>query len=119
MLQLLITPIPAQNSQALDFIKKVRGNITSILAHPATAPTPGSPASRVFDPYISRRFPTFIPIRVIEVPPMEQTFQMIRRMLDGFEEMTRLSATSEVWNWEVSAVRRRHVTFLTIQEGDW
>jgi N-alpha-acetyltransferase 35, NatC auxiliary subunit len=72
------------------------------LAHPAVQPMPNSAASRVFDPYISRRFPTFVPIRIIELPTFEETCLALQKMLDGFEDLTRLSKTHEISNWEVS-----------------
>ena len=64
--------------------------------------SPESPAQLAFDPYIGRRLQMFTPIRVIPPPDLQKTCDAIRRLLDGFDEISLLRATNQLLTWEVS-----------------
>ncbi|KAF9009616.1 Mak10 subunit, NatC N-terminal acetyltransferase-domain-containing protein [Cyathus striatus] len=62
--------------------------------------SPESPARRAFDPYIARKLNTILPIRVIPFRPQAETWSDIRRLLDGWDELSRMSVTDNVSTWE-------------------
>ncbi|KAK7438437.1 N-alpha-acetyltransferase, non-catalitic subunit [Stygiomarasmius scandens] len=64
-------------------------------------PSDNSPANAAFDPYIARRLNTFMPIRVIELPTMEETWAKLENWLNGWEELTRLAQIGDVSSWDV------------------
>ena len=63
--------------------------------------SPGSPAQLAFDPHIGRRLQIFTPIRVIPPPDLQKTCDTIRRLLDGFDEVSLLKDTNQLITWEV------------------
>ncbi|KAK7040262.1 N-alpha-acetyltransferase, non-catalitic subunit [Paramarasmius palmivorus] len=69
---------------------------------PIPDPPMGSPAHKAFDPYIAGRLNTFLPIRVIELPAIEESWNAWRNFLNGWEEMLTLSNTREIMSWKVS-----------------
>ncbi len=84
--------------QALIF--QARDALHYLREHPAPTPPPSSPAHLAFDPYIARRLICFIPIRVLTLPPMDETWRALELMLDGWHEMSLLSVARNVSTWE-------------------
>ncbi|ESK85192.1 amino-acid n-acetyltransferase subunit [Moniliophthora roreri MCA 2997] len=64
-------------------------------------PSQDSPARKAFDPYIAGRLNTFLPIRVVELPAIEDSWSAWNNFLDGWEETLVLSDTKEITSWEV------------------
>ena len=60
-----------------------------------------SAATKAFDPYISRRLNTFLPIRVIELPNPSQSWDNWMNFIEGCGDYLALSQTQEVASWEV------------------
>lgn len=73
-----------------------------IRANPSQQPPSSSPAHAAFDPYIARKLHTFLPVRVITVPNPAQTLDAYDGLLDGCEELARLSKTYHITTWDVS-----------------
>lgn len=74
-------------------------------SHPKSLP-PDSPAHLAMDPYIARRLPNFMPIRVTELPPFEQTVDTFDEFLAYWSEAGHLVSSPSLMRWEVSS---RHV----------
>ncbi|KAJ8093388.1 N-alpha-acetyltransferase, non-catalitic subunit [Marasmius tenuissimus] len=66
-------------------------------------PSVDSAALRTFDPYISRRLNTFLPIRVIELPGASHSWDNWSNFVGGCAEWLALSHTHEVAGWELVA----------------
>src|SRR5271168_2515249 len=84
-----------------DFIQSAREQLLVIQTYSPEC-SPESPAQLAFDPYIGRRLQMFTPIRVIPPPDLPKTCDAIRRLLDGFDEISLLRATNQLLTWEVS-----------------
>ncbi|KIK64309.1 hypothetical protein GYMLUDRAFT_71269 [Collybiopsis luxurians FD-317 M1] len=94
-----------ERAQFLHLLKQARELLLTIRAHvqsQALAPTlpSSSPARAAFDPYIARKLDTFLPVRIIEVPSPEQTYDAYESLLDGWEELARLSNTYHITTWD-------------------
>jgi len=68
-----------------------------------------------FDPYITRRLFTFMPLRVLELPPQERTWEVLRSLFDGLEELHELIGATNVTTWQVGRGIRFPDATLTSQ----
>ena len=83
-------------------INLAHGHLAVIRAHPSPEPMPDSPAHLAFDPTFARNLNTFVPLRVIPVPTLEDTWKCIDAFLDGWQELSLLSQTASIATWDVS-----------------
>lgn len=58
------------------------------------------------DPYIARRLPNFMPIRVTELPPFEATCDALDTYLGHWGEIGHLVTAPSILKWEVSLLLR-------------
>lgn len=91
----------SDQAQFQDLIKLARGQLAVIRAHPSPEPTPDSPAHLAFDPTFARNLNTFVPLRVIPVPTVGDTWKWIDALLDGWQELSLLSQTTSITTWDV------------------
>ncbi|KAF9019735.1 hypothetical protein BDZ89DRAFT_1072754 [Hymenopellis radicata] len=101
LLQLMNTNLFADLAYFQALVFQARDTLQYLREHPAATPPPSSPAHLAFDPYIARRLICFIPIRVLTLPPMEETWRALELMLDGWHEMSLLSVSRNVSTWEI------------------
>ncbi|KIY68793.1 hypothetical protein CYLTODRAFT_373907 [Cylindrobasidium torrendii FP15055 ss-10] len=87
-------------------LSQARVALAYVRQHSAPAPSRDSPAHLAFDPYIGRRLVTFIPIRVLELPPVEHSWDAIQRLLDGWQEMATLAYSHSLTAWETAGLTR-------------
>ncbi|THV06920.1 hypothetical protein K435DRAFT_960172 [Dendrothele bispora CBS 962.96] len=78
-----------------------RGLLSHIKVSTVPAPPENSPAHTAFDPYVARRLNTFMPIRVVELPPQEETWVKLQDWLDGWEELVTLAKIGDVSTWNI------------------
>ncbi|KAA1475811.1 Mak10-domain-containing protein [Dentipellis sp. KUC8613] len=67
-----------------------------------TIPPPGSPGALAFDPHITRRLNSFVPLKSLTLPPQEQTWDALDGLLRGFEELSRLSTVDYLYTWKIA-----------------
>lgn len=79
----------------------MRQHLHNVRAHPSTEPPPGNIALNAFDPCIARHLNVNLPIRVIPVPPVEETWKVLDRLLDGWQELCDLSQVPALSTWDV------------------
>ncbi|KAF9265939.1 hypothetical protein L218DRAFT_897912 [Marasmius fiardii PR-910] len=84
---------------------------------PPPDPFQDSPARRAFDPYISRRLNTFLPVRVINLPDANKSWENWGNFLGGYGEMLALSQTHEVSSWELVANLRTWLRSPPLRHG--
>ncbi|KAJ7348862.1 Mak10 subunit, NatC N-terminal acetyltransferase-domain-containing protein [Mycena albidolilacea] len=101
LLQLMDANIFKTPSDFIDLINVARNHLKTVRTYPSPAPGPGSTAHLVFDPYIARKLNSTVPIRVIDVPPVNEAWHSIDVLLDGWEEQRLLSLTANVSTWEL------------------
>ncbi|KAI9069479.1 Mak10-domain-containing protein [Trametes sanguinea] len=63
---------------------------------------PDSPALLAMDPYIARRLPNFMPIRVTELPSQEKIWEALEGFLDYWQEVCKLVASPLLLKWEAA-----------------
>ncbi|KAJ3807472.1 Mak10 subunit, NatC N-terminal acetyltransferase-domain-containing protein [Lentinula aff. lateritia] len=80
-------------------LQSARHSLSVIRAHPCESISSSSPAHTAFDPYIARQLNTFLPVRVIDVPSLEQTCDAYERLLNGWEDLAKLSKTYQISTW--------------------
>ncbi|KAJ7611761.1 Mak10 subunit, NatC N-terminal acetyltransferase-domain-containing protein [Roridomyces roridus] len=102
LIQAFDTNVFKSSSDFLDLLNIARNHIKTVRTHPSPEPEAESPARLGFDPYIARKLNSTVPIRVIDVPPVAETWAAIETMLDGWEEMRLLSLTANVTTWEIA-----------------
>lgn len=54
-----------------------------------------------FDPYVTRRLFAFMPLRVLQLPPQDRTWQALRSLFSGLEELYELTGTMDLATWQV------------------
>lgn len=84
---------------------------------PPPEPASDSVARTGFDPYITRRLFAFMPLRVLELPPQEQTWRTLRSLFIGLEELYELTGATNLTTWQtvgdVKVWRHLHTRQLT------
>ncbi|KAJ7215317.1 Mak10 subunit, NatC N-terminal acetyltransferase-domain-containing protein [Mycena haematopus] len=101
LLQVMDANIFKAPADFLDLVNVARNHLHTVRTYPSPDLGPESPARLAFDPYIARKLNTTVPIRVIDVPPVTETWQSIDALLDGWEELRLLSLTVNVSTWEL------------------
>ena len=103
LLELLKLSLPNQGHQLKSLIASARKILRRIRESPEVPqPSQDSQARAAFDPYITRRLHSFIPIRIVELPPQTKTWDAIETLIDGFEVLSDLSFSQSVFAWNVS-----------------
>ena len=70
---------------------------------PQDAMPADSPVHLAMDAYIARRLPNFMPIRVTEIPPLEQIWDSLDAFLKFWAEVGHLVTSPSVLLWKVSS----------------
>ncbi|KAI0657175.1 Mak10-domain-containing protein [Cubamyces menziesii] len=83
---------------SLGLLHRVRGSQPEV--------SPGSPALLAMDPYIARRLPNFMPIRVTELPSQDKTWDMLQVFLEYWQEVVHLVTSPSLLTWEVAGALR-------------
>lgn len=104
LLQMMDANVYRHPSQFKSLASMCREQLRLVRAFPSPAPSPESPAHAVLDPAVSRRLNTFVPIRIHELPPQEQTWKTMSSLVDGWSDIYRLSVTTDVLSWEIDGV---------------
>ncbi len=56
------------------------------------------------DPYIARRLPNFMPIRVTELPSYDESWDALSSFLEEWQETQNLVASPSLVKWEVNII---------------
>ncbi|OJT02029.1 N-alpha-acetyltransferase, 35 NatC auxiliary subunit [Trametes pubescens] len=67
---------------------------------------PDSPARLAMDPYIARRLPNFMPIRVTELPSYDESWDALSSFLEEWQETQNLVASPSLVKWEAAGSLR-------------
>ncbi|CAK5263962.1 unnamed protein product [Mycena citricolor] len=102
LIQLMSINLFNTPSDFLDLLNIARNHLKTVRMYPSHEPTPDSPAHLSFDPYIARKLNSSVPIRIIPVPPIAETWDALDTLLDGWDEQRLLSMTPTVTTWEAS-----------------
>jgi len=97
-----------------DLIVDARQQLNFIRSNPIPDLNLSSPARLAFDPCIGGRLKTFVPLRIISVPPLEKTWEAIDALLDGWKELSLLANTHNLSTWEVDDVSAMSPPYLNV-----
>lgn len=75
--------------------------LNTIRNHPSPDPSPTSPAHLAFDPHLARLLTCSVPLRILDVPPISETWGSLTRFLDDWVEIGNLSVAHNLVTWEV------------------
>ncbi|KAH9930842.1 Mak10-domain-containing protein [Fomitopsis serialis] len=106
VLQLLKLTPPLSIAELRRLTTNARTLLQKIRSQRIAAPAPNSSAAFVFDPHISRRLACFMPVRIIDLPPQEQAWDTLSRLLDGWEELSYLLDAPCISTWEIAGCLR-------------
>ncbi|KAH6919217.1 Mak10 subunit, NatC N-terminal acetyltransferase-domain-containing protein [Coprinopsis sp. MPI-PUGE-AT-0042] len=92
---------PSQHRLAYHSVLSRAKSIQYLLSsNPTPEPSPASPARNAFDPCISRRLNTCVPVRVIPTPSSERISALLGTFLEGLEEAALLAGEPSLATWE-------------------
>ncbi|KAL1746476.1 Mak10 subunit, NatC N-terminal acetyltransferase-domain-containing protein [Schizophyllum fasciatum] len=80
-------------------IEEARRHLNAVQTNLPPTPPPNTLAHLAFDPYIARRLNTFIPVRVITLRPIEETFRDVGHMIERWEEVASLTVVPDLTIW--------------------
>ncbi|KAG5650935.1 hypothetical protein H0H81_010490 [Sphagnurus paluster] len=92
---------PTSSAYYQNFLDLAKEQLMIIRSHPSPEPGSSSPAHHAFDPCIARRLKTFVPLRVIPVPPQEDTWKAVEATLNGWQEVSLLAHAHALSTWEI------------------
>lgn len=100
-LQLLDTNVHRSPKQFIRYINMCEEFLGQLSLHSIPEPYTGSVAHRAFDPYVSKRLETAVPIRVLPIGSPGETWQVISLFLKGLRETSELAARHNLTTWKV------------------
>lgn len=80
---------------ARECLQNVRSNLPP-------EPAPHSPATFTFDPRITRKLNSFMPLRAHQLPPQDFAWDALADMFDGWAEICKISAVASLSAWKIS-----------------
>lgn len=102
---------------AMPYMQAAIETLQQVRSQPSVAPLDKSPALLAFDPRVSRRLHTVIPIRVVELPDQDTVWTSLERLLRSWKDVDCLQNTSSLTSWQVilftySLNRSHNVAYL-------
>jgi hypothetical protein len=101
MLELLDLCVFEDIAKFHQLIQKAREQLQVVRDQPSPNPSLDSPALLCFDNLVARRLNTFLPLRILEMRSISQTWDAIDVLLDGWSELSILSTTTNISTWAV------------------
>ncbi|KAI0263774.1 Mak10 subunit, NatC N-terminal acetyltransferase-domain-containing protein [Gloeopeniophorella convolvens] len=101
MLDLLRVSPSRDQSTFLALLQRARDCLREIRSTPLPEPSSDSPAVVAFDPHITRKLSSFMPLRAHRLPPQELAWNALADLLDGWAEVCRLSAVASLTTWKI------------------
>ncbi|KAI0713691.1 Mak10 subunit, NatC N-terminal acetyltransferase-domain-containing protein [Earliella scabrosa] len=83
-------------------IALARGLLQNVRTMQTPLIPPDSPIHLAIDPYIARRLPNFMPIRVTELPPLTETWDTLDGFLQYWRDVGHLVNSQSILKWEVA-----------------
>ncbi len=84
----------ASLSSARERLQNVRSNLPP-------EPAPHSPAAFAFDPRITRKLNSFMPLRAHQLPAQDVAWSALADMFDGWAELCKISTVASLSAWKV------------------
>ncbi|KAJ3843014.1 Mak10 subunit, NatC N-terminal acetyltransferase-domain-containing protein [Lentinula raphanica] len=91
--------LPRNREDFENHLHAARHCLSIIRLHRCESISSTSAAHAAFDPHIARRLNTFLPVRIVDIPSWDQTCDAYERLLNGWEDIDRLSTTHDISTW--------------------
>ena len=101
MLQLLDLCVFKDHAEFQALVKIAREQLDTIRNKPSPSPPSDSPALLSFDPFVASRLNAFIPLRVLNMRSIPQTWDAVDTLLNGLAKLWVLSTTTNISTWVV------------------
>ncbi|EPQ50584.1 hypothetical protein GLOTRDRAFT_118272 [Gloeophyllum trabeum ATCC 11539] len=101
MLELMTLNLPEDHDKLQTCLATARDLLQGFRSRPIRTPHPGSPAHLVFDPYVTRRLHSFMPLRPMQLPPQEETWNSLEAALDNWQELYYLCTITSMSTWKI------------------
>ncbi|KAI0303343.1 Mak10 subunit, NatC N-terminal acetyltransferase-domain-containing protein [Multifurca ochricompacta] len=79
-----------------------RESLQSIRSNLLPEPVPHSPATLAFDPHITRKLNSFMPLRAHCLPPQDLVWGALADLFDGWAEICQISSVTCLTTWKIS-----------------
>ncbi|KAI9451627.1 Mak10-domain-containing protein [Lactarius psammicola] len=86
----------------LVFLRSARECLQKVRSILAPEPAPHSPANFAFDPRITRKLNSFMPLRAHRLPPQNLAWDALADMFDGWAQIYKISAVASLSAWKIS-----------------
>lgn len=84
-------------SSAREYLQNVRSNIPP-------EPAAHSPVTFAFDPRITRKLNSFMPLRPHQLPRQDLVWDALADMFDGWAEICKISSVTSLLAWKVRQI---------------
>ncbi|EIN07974.1 hypothetical protein PUNSTDRAFT_135491 [Punctularia strigosozonata HHB-11173 SS5] len=101
MLQLLGLSLPGDRTQLENLVVSARSLLQQIRANPSPEPGETSAALQAFDPRVMRHLHSYVPLRPLQLPSQESTWDALEALIDGYEEMLRMAKVELLATWQL------------------
>jgi hypothetical protein len=97
LLTALYYSLPHDRVKVRAALRQARAHLKDIRTWQSPSPPEaGSPLVHTFDPAIIRRLTSVLPIRLVELPPQEETWRHAEAMIAGIEEACLLNESTSI-----------------------
>lgn len=84
-------------------VSQARQLLNTIRSQHVPLPQEDSPAFAAYDPHITRKLHTTIPVKALKLPSQEDVWLSLDGLLDGWDEMVHLISCQSLLAWDVRA----------------
>ncbi|KDQ59783.1 hypothetical protein JAAARDRAFT_33351 [Jaapia argillacea MUCL 33604] len=101
LIQLMALNLSNDRYRLQALVSSARQLLRRIRSRPPADPDLNSPARHAFDRNVTRRLHFFMPLRPIEMPPQERTWQKVEDFIQSWQEICYLSTTTSLSTWQI------------------
>jgi len=94
-------------SLARDYLQNIRSS-------PPPEPPPNSPVALAFDPHITRKLNSFMPLRAHRLPPQDLAWNALADLFDGWADICKITAVASLTTWKVGQHSLSNAACLSI-----
>ncbi|KAF6764625.1 Mak10 subunit, NatC N-terminal acetyltransferase-domain-containing protein [Ephemerocybe angulata] len=106
LLELLNTNLCRLHVKYQSLLDQARDCFLYLESQPPVEISKDSAAHSAFDPYISRRLNTSVPVRVIPLGPPSETWDRVRALIESLQEVKTLTLCQNPTTWEIAGKLR-------------
>ncbi|EJD06227.1 uncharacterized protein FOMMEDRAFT_166473 [Fomitiporia mediterranea MF3/22] len=106
LVRLFSLEVPQKMPFVVPLLAETRHLLAKIKQHSIDSPADGSPAYAAFDPRITRRLHSIMPMRPLTIPSQPGTLKALDGLLNGWEVLYQLSSCESLLAWNTDGLFR-------------